>query len=75
MPQSYQAVDKFNADIKNPPKGEHLWIAMAMYRIKPEIRGQEVILDRENLLSIEGPGCYLCEAVYGQHSDPCSGNL
>lgn len=53
--------------------GVHLWIAMAMYRVRP---GQERYdLDTENLLTIEGPGCYWCEQDWkpGLEKLPCKG--
>lgn len=44
--------------------GEHVWIAMAVYRVSAEaLRGSaadQVHLDRENLAVIN-VGCYVCE--------------
>lgn len=47
--------------------GEHLWTAMAMYRIDPAAWmafGERVNLDTENLLTVAGPGCFKCEQPY-----------
>lgn len=53
--------------------GEHLWIAMAMYRVDPTKK--EHFLDTENLLTIEGPGCYWCEQQWkpGAEKTRCTG--
>lgn len=54
--------------------GEHLWIAMAIYRVRPE--AVKHYLDTENLLTIEGPGCYWCELTWrpGMEKTRCSGS-
>lgn len=42
--------------------GAHLWTWCLLYRAVP---GAETpMLDRENLLAIEGIGCYHCEEIY-----------
>lgn len=42
--------------------GAHLWTVISMYRWAP---GTETpMLDMENLLSVQGPGCYYCEKPY-----------
>ena len=53
--------------------GEHLWIAVAMYRVRPD--QQKHFLDTENLLTIEGPGCFWCEKPYqpGMENSRCTG--
>lgn len=51
----------------DPRSGEHLWSWAVLYRAAPDKLGDPThtpILDMENLLSVAGPGCYYCEAVY-----------
>lgn len=43
--------------------GKHLWVIAGMWRVDPR-QVNEVHLDLENLISIEGPGCYHCEQAY-----------
>lgn len=40
--------------------GRHMWIVGAVFRVANPARAQHD-LDRENLLTIEGPGCWHCE--------------
>jgi len=57
--------DKAGADLTDPGRGKHLWTVMALYRItNPAVSqdpGGQILMDRENLLTIEGPGCFKCE--------------
>ncbi len=56
-----EAVSKYqNQDMRPTPDGEHMWILVGMWKVDPEERGR-VHLDLENLLTIEGPGCFKCE--------------
>jgi hypothetical protein len=53
------------AEFERP--GEHLWTAVAIYRIDPAAWvafGARTHLDTENLLTIAGPGCFKCEQPY-----------
>lgn len=43
--------------------GQHLWMALGMWQIKDPSSGK-LMLDVENLMTIEGPGCYICEEPY-----------
>ena len=63
-----EARDKFASEIPDPGRGKHLWAMFAMYQVhnpsdcmNPD--GQ-ILMDRENLLSIDGPGCFKCEKVW-----------
>jgi len=51
-----------------PFNGRHLWLVFAMFRVGNPARaftpGQTQHLDLENLVNIEGPGCYYCEQVW-----------
>lgn len=53
--------------------GQHLWIVVPMFRVNPE--AERVDLDGENLLSIEGPGCFWCEQPWTSElaAKPCGG--
>jgi hypothetical protein len=63
-----EATDKFNNDLVDPGRGKHLWTVMALYRVTdPAVsldpHGQ-IHMDRENLLTIEGVGCFKCEKTW-----------
>lgn len=49
--------------------GEHVWVAVAAFRIAPEsLRGKgadQIHMDRENLASID-VGCYVCEQPWAE---------
>jgi len=55
--------------------GKHLWVMLAMFRVQPAL-GDRFDLDRENLLTIEGPGCYWCEHPWSEDvaAKPCGGD-
>lgn len=55
----------------DPRTGDHLWTMITIYRINPaNLNGNGPgLLDRENLLSIQGPGCYYCELPYSELLD------
>jgi hypothetical protein len=61
-------------------EGEHLWTMFAVFRIAhPETAtdpGVNKFLDLENLLTIMGPGCYICEQMYSPEvaASPCPGD-
>jgi hypothetical protein len=60
-----EAADKFQATLTDPGRGKHLWTVLAMYvmadpAVSMDPNGQ-ILMDRENLLTIEGPGCFKCE--------------
>lgn len=69
---SVEAKQFHGAEIRHVP-GEHLWIAVAMYRVRPD--QIKHYLDTENLLTIEGPGCYWCEKQWrpGMEITKCTG--
>lgn len=65
----YQAPtkDQLEQRIKAADKpGQHLWIMLAAWQmVSPEQhRDGEFIMDRENLLMLNGPGCFKCEKPY-----------
>jgi hypothetical protein len=51
---------KYGVVPPEPRPGEHLWIMVGMWRVAdPE--GGSMLLDSENLITVDGPGCYVCE--------------
>lgn len=74
VPQS-----KVGADL-HFKEGEHEWIVMAVFRIADPSRtmdpDEKTFLDTENLLSIDRPGCYVCEQPYSPAlaARPCPGD-
>lgn len=56
-----EAIQHYGAKIPEQVAGQHLWIVVAMYQVKRPKAGMQVIMDMENLLTIEGIGCYWCE--------------
>ena len=54
--QHHHSADGVPAQVR----GRHLWIVVSMHGVQPRPKG-EYHLDTENLLTIEGPGCYWCE--------------
>jgi hypothetical protein len=58
----------------DPRTGEHLWTMITMYRWGgPQV--EQHTLDQENLLALEGPGCYYCAEPYSDYTAKrrCSG--
>ncbi len=46
----------------DPRTGDHLWAVFSVYRWTPGV--ETPMLDQENLLTIQGPGCYYCLTEY-----------
>jgi hypothetical protein len=48
--------------------GDHLWIMLACWRVDPAKLARPLdgpsLLDSENMLTLNGPGCYFCEQIY-----------
>lgn len=61
-----------NRDMPRTP-GKHTWIAMSVFGVDPTAKRWH--FDRENLISVEGPGCYWCEEPYrpGMEKTECPG--
>jgi len=70
-----ETVDKYQAEVSDPGRGKHLWTIITMYHIKDPTDITEVFLDKENLLTIEGPGCFKCERPWepGLERQWCNG--
>lgn len=71
-----EAVQKHHATLPLPDPGQHLWTVMGMWHIVDPSNTTQQILDVENLLTIEGPGCYICEESYTPEraAQPCPGD-
>lgn len=52
----------------DPRTGDHCWVMMAAWKVDPvKLIAQPDgpgLLDTENLLALNGPGCFFCERVY-----------
>jgi hypothetical protein len=56
--------------------GQHLWVCTAAWKVaEPESRHR--VLDAENLLTVQGPGCFKCEQPYTRRiaAKPCYGSI
>lgn len=74
-----EALGKYHvSEDRFPPQkpGEHLWNLIAMFRIANPEAGARYDLDIENLVTIEGPGCYWCETPFSPEvaAKPCRGH-
>jgi hypothetical protein len=50
----------------------HQWVAVVTYILSEEqIRAGMGALNEENRLSVDGPGCANCEALYGDAAPEC----
>jgi len=57
---------------------KHLWTVMSVFEVDPANFGDNAPrLGRENLLLLQGPGCFYCGVMYGEPSAyrPCDGKL
>jgi hypothetical protein len=70
-----QVKDKYHNEMPDPGEGQHLWTVIGCWRVTPNDDGYN--LDSENLLTIEGPGCYKCEQTYTKElaAKPCEGTM
>lgn len=76
---------KISAQLTDPGPGEHLWIIATMYRVGDQAiqrlnKGEDPgisLLDHENLLSLEGPGCFKCEQPHSRYiaHRKCTGSM
>ena len=63
-----EARSRYHADLPVQRPGVHLWTHVALYRTANPT-ADKVLLDLENLITIEGPGCYWCEQPYSTEVD------
>jgi hypothetical protein len=67
-------LDRRLANADHP--GRHLWVLTAAWLVAdPESR--EVQMDAENLITVQGPGCFKCEQPYSRRiaAKPCRGTV
>jgi hypothetical protein len=66
---------KYHKSMTDPGEGKHLWTVVGCWSVIPGADGYN--LDIENLLTIEGPGCYKCEQPFSQElaAKPCGGSM
>lgn len=69
-----EARHKFGAPLPEAAPGEHLWTVTGMWTVK-DPTAEQVLLDIENLITLAGPGCFICEQGYAQAiaGGPCPG--
>lgn len=65
----YRAADRARPELlEQPREGEHVWIAMAIFRVLDVDglrKGEKKILDGDTLASIY-TGCYVCEEPFSE---------
>lgn len=71
---------RYGGQVPEVAEGEHLWVMMGCWRISDPAavftEGHDQHLDMENLLTVEGPGCYICETPWNPElaALPCTGD-
>lgn len=74
-----QAGAFYNAPLPkyDPIKRDHLWIITGMWRVADpsQAASGEFVLDLENLITLNGPGCLHCEQIWTPELQalPCMG--
>lgn len=65
-----------NQEMTDPGEGRHLWTVLGMWQVDPRMEGS-YNLDVENLMTIEGPGCFKCEKPWSAElaARPCTGGM
>jgi hypothetical protein len=59
---------RHNQQMGKVAPGKHHWVAIALYNLS-DPGAARLNLDTENLMTIEGPGCFKCEAVFSKESE------
>jgi hypothetical protein len=69
-----EAKRKHNAELPEQKPGEHLWVVVGAWTVRPN--AERYFLDMENLMSLDGPGCFWCEEQWSEElaSKPCRGH-
>lgn len=77
-------VDRLTEPVKKAEEtNTHLWVMTGLWSIqnatlKESVDGKlhGVHLDLENLLTVDGPGCFICEKPWepGMEDTPCTGD-
>lgn len=68
-----EARSKAGKNIPEQEERKHLWNLIAVFRIG-DPTAEQFDMDMENLVTIQGPGCYFCEQLYekGMENTPCN---
>lgn len=58
---------RYNAHLRT---GTHLWIVGVIHEVDPSAWGKttQPKLDSSNIISVNGPGCYICEEPYSERT-------
>jgi hypothetical protein len=79
LPPDRPILDKRLSALDKP--GQHLWIMIGTWHIADPAAAYDParikLMDRENLLSFQGPGCFKCERPYSAKmaKRPCLGSV
>lgn len=70
-----EATAAHGKDMPDPGEGKHLWTVVGCWNVIPNDSGY--ILDTENLMTLQGPGCFKCEKPYSAElaAQPCTGDV
>jgi hypothetical protein len=56
---------RYNAHLRT---GTHLWFVGVLHEVDPSNWGATPRLDESNIISVNGPGCYICEEPYSERA-------
>lgn len=71
-------------DLPDPGPGKHLWNTLVAFHVSDDMMRQlaagdvpALLLDHENILTVEGPGCYKCEEPFSKrlYYRKCTGSM
>jgi len=57
-----ESARKWQAPLPDVQPGRHFWIVTGLWTVNPT--SPNLILDYENLVTVDGPGCFICEQLY-----------
>jgi hypothetical protein len=70
--------------LKQEAPGKHVWIISATFlttveaieRMREDPKNEMILMDREALALVAGPGCFICEQMYSREvaASPCPGD-
>jgi len=68
--------NRHHKPIEDPGPGKHFWILTGLWRVANPT-SNNFMLDAENLVTVDGPGCYKCEGLYTDElaAQPCKGSM
>lgn len=71
-----EANHKFHKSLVDPGPGKHFWVVTGLWTVSNP-SSEQFILDVENLVTVDGPGCFKCEELYTDviASQPCKGSM